>query len=305
MPSLVILGAGGFVGRAILAGPKVPMPLTAIARAIPGDADAGVKWVALDLLEHGALARELAAGDLVINLAFAPGLGLEVNGRLVESVVSACITARVARLLHCSTAAVFGNARTREVDESTPCAPMKEYEHTKLALERRVLTAREDGIDVGILRPTAIIGPGGQSLLTLARAIQFGNPVMNFLQSSLYGRRAMHLVPVADVAAAAVHLALMPQPLNGEIYIVAADDSPDNDFRRAEQLLRDALGVPPRRIPLLPVPARLLTALLKLRGRSDTSLDRHYDSRKLRLTGFRPVVTLADAIRDFARSLRT
>ena len=303
MPSLVILGAGGFVGRAILAGPKVPMPVTAIARTIPDDADGGVKWVALDLLEAGVLPRELAAGDLVINLAFASDLGLDINSQLVEAVVSACVTARVARLVHCSTAAVFGNARTRHVDESTPCMPMKEYEHTKLALERRVL-ACEAGVDVGILRPTAIVGPGGQSLWRLARALQVGSPVVNYLRSSLYGRRAMHLVSFADVAAAAVHLALIPQPLDGGIYIVAADDSADNDFLRIEDILRAALGAGPRRFPPLPVPQQLLEALLRFRGRSDATVDRFYDSRKLRASGFTPVMSVREAIEALGRSLR-
>ena len=303
MPALVILGANGFIGRAILSAPP-PVPLTAIARTAPPEVGRTVRWVALDLLTPGALAREVAAGDVVINLAYLADADPAGNLELINSVIAACVTAGAARLVHCSTAVVAGRVAVSEVDETTPCVPFTPYERTKLALEACVLRAGQQGLDVAILRPTAVVGPGGQNLLKLARAIESGNSVVNYLRACLYGRRPMHLVSGRDVAAAAIHLALLPGPLAGGIYIVAADESADNEFRQVEALLRAALGVGPRRVPLLPVPSVLLSMLLRRLGRSDTDLGRRYDATKLRASGCQPVQTVRDAVLDFGKSLR-
>ena len=113
----------------------------------------------------------------------------------------------------------------------------------------------------------------------------------------------MHLVPVRDVAAGLLHLARLDSALNGNIYHVSADDDPDNNFASVEKILSQTLAVGVRKLPLLPVPARLLPLLLRTLGRSDTNVARVYDSRKLRDTGFRPIDSVAAAVREFGATL--
>jgi nucleoside-diphosphate-sugar epimerase len=107
------------------------------------------------------------------------------------------------------------------VTESVTCVPATPYERIKWALERQVLGIHSESLDVGILRPTAIVGPGGANLLKLARALRGGSAVVNYLRASLFADRPMHLVPVRNVAAAVLHLAALPGPLGGNIYHVA------------------------------------------------------------------------------------
>jgi nucleoside-diphosphate-sugar epimerase len=190
------------------------------------------------------------------------------------------------------------------VTESAGGNPLTEYEKTKWLVEQHAISATAKGLDVAILRPTAIVGPGGQNLVGLASSLLDGNPVANYFRASLFGRRAMHLVPVRNVAAAVLHLAGLPHPLGGNIYQVSADDEPGNDFRSIEAMLSKCLGVRPRAIPLLPLPPQMLALLLRLLGRSDSDPHRCYDSGKLLATGYRPVDSVPDAVGEFAAKFR-
>src|SRR5882757_10018522 len=180
MPHLVILGASGFLGRSMLAAGNFPMPIKAVSRKPPEGAQPGI-WHAADLLVPGALDPLLGAGDVVCNLVYSASVSGPENIRMVDNVIRACFNAGVARLIHCSTAMVAGIVRQQRVLESTTCRPRTVYEQTKLTLEQRVLEAVTKGLDAAILRPTAIVGPGGQNLLKLTRSLQGGNTVASYL----------------------------------------------------------------------------------------------------------------------------
>ena len=306
MPSIVILGAGGFLGRALIASSTVSLPIKAVARNIPSDAhltQEGVTWIAADLLIPTSLDLVLERDDVVVNLAYMSDASATKNIRLIDNLIEACLRVRVARLVHCSTAVVAGATRASRVSESTKCMPLTAYEQTKWALEQRALNAVSRGLDVGILRPTAIVGPGGQNLLKLARSIQNGSQIVNYLRASLFGKRPMHLVPVGDVAAALLHLAVYPTALSGNVYLVTADDDPENNYQSVEGILLRSLGRAPRKWPLLPIPPQVLSLLLKLRGRSEASMDRMYESQKLRTTKFTPCHSIAVAVREFGENI--
>lgn len=304
--SLVLLGASGFLGRALMARWTGPLPLRAVSRRTPestGLASAGVTWVKADLFNATGLDGVLERGDVVVNAAYHMA-DMEANLPLIENVVAACRRAGVRRLVHCSTAVVVGATPARHVTEATPCEPRSAYEITKLAIEARVRTLVDDGIDVGILRPTAIVGPGGQNLLTLAQSLHSGSRVTNYVRASLFGRRRMNLVPVHTVAAALAHLALFPHPLSGHAYIVSADADEENNFASVERLLLASLGRPPRRLPLVPLGPRALSLVLAAAGRSVTATNRVYDSSKLLATGFTPPDTVTESVRAFGAHFR-
>lgn len=307
MGSLVILGASGFLGRSLISNGFFPMPVKAVARRIPPDADLTqdrVIWHVGDLMIPHALDAVLEADDIVMNLAFMLSAGEEENLCLIDNIVEACHRSRVSRLVHCSTAVVVGAARTSRVDETTSCVPITPYERTKYKIEQHALSAMPRGIDVGILRPTAIVGSGGQNLLKLVRSLRNGNRMINYLRACLFRKRPMHLVPVRDVVAALFHLAVMPMALMGGVYIISADEDPDNNFRNVERLLSEALGLECRKFPLVPLPKQILPMLLRLFGRSETDMHRIYDSRKLRATNFMPVDTVGESIRKLGESMR-
>ena len=283
------------------------MPIKAVVRNLPANSNPfynTTNWLTADLVTPGSLDTVVAPGDVVVNLAYMPSASEAMNVQLIENVIEACVRCRAARLVHCSTAVVVGAAEASRVDETTRCVPMKSYEKTKMVLEQKVHSALARGLDVGILRPTAIVGPGGQNLAKLAHSLQHGSRPANYLRASLFGRRPMHLVSARNVAAALLHLALLPVRLKGNIYILSADNDPANNFQSVEVILSSALGLKPRTLPLLPVPQKLLSLVLKLLGRSETNMDRRYDATKLMGTNFQPVDSIAGAVKEFGESLR-
>jgi nucleoside-diphosphate-sugar epimerase len=306
MSSLVILGAGGFLGRAIIAQRDVFFPIKAVARKTPVDADLhadNITWYELDLLVPHSLDSVLEPGDIVVNTAYLKTGSDDENLRLVNNIIDSCRQLGAKRLLHCSTAVVAGMTKKTPVDETTPCAPYTPYERNKFALEKRVLECLSSNLEVIIVRPTPMVGLGGKNLLKLAESLKNGNQFVNYLRACLFRKRKMHLVPVNTVASAILHLIRQDNAKNGDIYYISSDHDAANNFLSVEKFLLQALGRKPRKIPVLPVPSLFLSILLKLKGRSESSLHRIYDSKKLRSTNFTPVDTLHDAVIEFGKSV--
>jgi len=304
MSSLVILGSSGFLGRNFLNNTHPSLPIKAVARNIPSDIDQTQKevtWLQADLMSSASLSGVLALGDIVINLAYISDAGEEENVNLIDSVIEACQSAGAARLIHCSTAVVVGNSKDGLIDESSPCVPVTLYEKTKWAVEQRVLNAMSSELDVGILRPTAVVGPGGKNLLKMVNSLQNGNNFANYLKACILGKRPMHLVSVRNVIDALVHMSEM-SALKGNSYIISSDEDPDNNYMRAEAILMEALGLGTRKIPPVVLPKKLLSIFFKCIGRGDMNLKRIYDSRKLLDEDFKPVDSVAVAIKKFAES---
>ncbi len=87
------------------------------------------------------------------------------------------------------------------------------------------------------------------------------------------------------------------------MFIVAEDDAPLNNFRDVERALLAALHRPDYPLPPLPLPAGLLAALLRLRGRSELDPHCRYSAAKLRAQGFAPPVAFAAALAAQAERL--
>jgi len=111
----------------------------------------------------------------------------------------------------------------------------------------------------------------------------------------------MHLVSVRNVIDALVHMSEM-SALKGNSYIISSDEDPDNNYMRAEAILMEALGLGTRKIPPVVLPKKLLSIFFKCIGRGDMNLKRIYDSRKLLDEDFKPVDSVAVAIKKFAES---
>ncbi len=307
MISLVVLGGTSFIGKAIISAGNCTMPIKAVARRLPKDSDsgqAGVTWHTVDLSNPASLDSILEAGDIVINLIYMHDRSKTDNSLLLKNIIDACKRHGVARLIHCSTAIVAGTARESKVNELTLCFPSSPYEKTKYELELQLLQETSKILDFGILRPTAVVGIGGQNLVKLAMDLRKSSWIVNYLRASLYGLRPMHLVAIHNVVSALLHLASLPESLKGNIYIVASDDDPDNNFKRIEECLMRAMGLKKRRFPLIPIPLLILSVFLKILGRSGFDMAQKYDSSKLTSTGYVLVDSISSAVRAFGENMR-
>lgn len=242
-----------------------------------------------DISDNGPLTELLVEGCTVINLVHVNAPSRMDHARIMRAFVEACCAARVRRLIHCSTAAVAGQASIERIDEDTPCVPSTDYELAKLTVEDLLLDSSGARISVSILRPTAVFGPYGRNLQKLASDLHRGAPALNYLRSCFHGRRRMNLVHVDNAAAALVFLAEAGPEVNGRVFIVSDDEWPSNNYRDVEVRLMQALGV--KDYPCAPVamPKLFLRSLLTVLGRSNTNPDRVYDCSRLLSLGFKKI----------------
>lgn len=161
--SLMITGAGGYVGRRFLE--LVPPDrfsrlVCLVRRAGAVEAREGLEVMVGDLLEPAGWQGTLEGCDGVLHLAAVTGKArrkvyFRVNVEGTEAVLAACAAAGVGRMIHVSSIAAGFADQTRY-----------HYAHAKLEAEARVKAA---GIDHAILRPTIIVGPDAPVLTGLAK----------------------------------------------------------------------------------------------------------------------------------------
>ena len=182
----LITGATGFTGghlaRALAAdGHRV----RALVRH-PSDARdleaAGIELAPGDLRDRASLDRAVVDAEVVFHIAAVyrqAGVSTDtyraVNATAVGDLIEAAGRARVRRVVHCSTVGVHGDVEHPPANEDSPIKPGDVYQVTKLEGERLAReAARRFGVEVTIVRPSGIYGPGDRRLLKLFRGVGRG-----------------------------------------------------------------------------------------------------------------------------------
>lgn len=305
--TIAIIGASGFIGKRLVSEllRDGVYEIRVLSRNKQRDVCDGRLWQDVKIFEGDlsvadSLKAFLVPGCVVINLVYLWDAGEELNLVCMHNLLAACKTTKVARLIHCSTAAVVGRAQDDLVNEKTQCLPITEYGLTKLRIERDIIDSAKGHYDAIILRPTSVFGINGEPLKKLADDISAGIRWKNYLRSCLFGKRRMNLVHVANVAAAIIFMSRHSGPFGGEIFIVSDDDDPKNNFIEVERFLIGALGVAEYRLPQLLIPLVVLKSLLILMGRNNVNPRCDFDSSKLRKLGFKSPVSLSEGLAEYA-----
>jgi len=171
---VLVTGAGGFVG-----GRVVEMAyLSGFAKVIAGlrrwssaarIARFPVEIKLCDVLDPEQLAENMKGVDAVVHCAVGDRRVI-VEG--TDNVLGAAYRLGVKRVVHVSTAEVYGNLEG-EVDETFPCTSMKnEYGDAKIEAEKICWEYYAKGLPVPVLRPHIVYGPfGTQFTVRLAQRI--------------------------------------------------------------------------------------------------------------------------------------
>ncbi|WP_405011669.1 NAD-dependent epimerase/dehydratase family protein [Kitasatospora sp. NBC_01539] len=225
----------------------------------------GVQWRVLDVRDP-AVAERLAGVDVVVHLAM--DLGMETdprarsayNVRGAQTVLTAAAAAGVSRVVLCTSAMVYGALPDNEV----PLAEDSELRATEeaslvgdlLEIERLARRAprAHPGLQVTVLRPAVVVGPGVDTVLTR----HFEAPRLLVVAGS---RPCWQFCHVDDLASALEYAAL--GLVEGEVtvgcdgWLEQEDVENLSGIRRMELPASLALGTAARlhRLGLTPAPA--------------------------------------------------
>jgi dihydroflavonol-4-reductase len=252
---VLVTGAAGFIGQHLvraLAGRGVPVRAVDL-RPPPQPAETpGVQHIQVDLRDAAALPQLVAGADAVYHLASAhlQATAPESEYRAVNvdaavALVRAAAQAGVRRFVHASTVGIYGHVESPPAAEDSRTAPGNMYERTKLLGE---IAVREEaanlGLELVILRPAWVYGPGCPRTAKLLRSVSGGR---FFYVGD--GRNLRHPVFIDDAVEAFILAAGSPPGTAGQAYIIAGPRY--LELREMVATCARVLGVKPpsRRVP--------------------------------------------------------
>ncbi len=163
---VLITGVNGFIGahlaeRLLRAGVRVRG--LDVVRAEHGP---GVEFLQGDLTLPDTLPPAVRGARVVFHCArwngsppsWAAARAIDVTG--AGNLLAACLHAGVERVVHLSSAAVYGPTRRAVITEAAPFWPVDAYGQSKVGAEEAVARAVRQGLPVVTLRPGLAYGPG-------------------------------------------------------------------------------------------------------------------------------------------------
>lgn len=216
----------------------------------------GLEAVTGDLADQAKLKNSMKNVEVVFHLASALGSSLISNGEFqtinaggTQSVLKAAAETGVRTIIHFSSAGVLGHVTERHpAKESHPPHPLDAYDRSKLEGERIALDFGRKGLDVRIVRPGWVYGPGDRRTLKLIRAV---------------ARKRLPMVSKGDALQSPVYiddlikgtLLCLEKGRRGEVYNLAGPEI--LPIKVMVRLIAEAAGVKPLplRLPLGPTSA--------------------------------------------------
>ena len=143
---------------------------------------AGVEIREGDLTDRASVRRAVEGCETVYHIAATyreAGQGdaayVRINVEGTRHLLEAALAAGATRVVHCSTGGVHGHIEHPPADETAPFAPGDVYQRTKLEAEQLAADfGRSHRLEVVIVRPIGIYGPGDLRFLKMFRGIARG-----------------------------------------------------------------------------------------------------------------------------------
>ena len=254
---ILVTGAAGFVGSRLVDALLARGDEVRAFDLGPGRGERpGLLVVRGDIRDEALVAESARDVDVVFHLAAALGaarLGQEgflaVNAGGTRAVLDAAVRSGVRRVVHFSSAGVLGHVAENEpADESHPVDPRDAYDRTKLAGERIALERAERGMDVVVIRPGWVYGPGDRRTFKLIRAIARGRFV-------LVGRGRARQTPVHVGDLVCGTLLAADKGRRGEVYHLAGSEVLTVEDVVETIAAACGRGLPRLRVPLAPTRA--------------------------------------------------
>jgi nucleoside-diphosphate-sugar epimerase len=302
--TVLVTGAGGFVGRILLptlalAGNRVVAALR--ARPDTPSKSEGGRSVYFDLRDVDASMAAFEDIDVVVHLAglaHAPakesdaGILQEVNVVGTRNLARSAAASGTKRFIYLSTVKVHGEETTdRPFSVADEPDPKDTYAVSKLEAERELRKVEsESGLEVVIIRPPLVYGPGVKgNLASLAKLIRRGLPVPT---GAIENRR--DLVSVYNLCDF-IRVCISCPDAAGSTFLVC--DGEALNINDIVQYLADGMGYRER---VISSPLWLLKTTATFAGRADqfrkmTSNLEVDMSEAVRILGWTPPYTVAES----------
>jgi nucleoside-diphosphate-sugar epimerase len=176
----LVTGASGFIGRHLVRElSRRSWDIRILIHRNTPEEPTGLELVRGDITDPASMENALTGVDTVFHLAAALGASLlgpegfaRVNAQGTAHMLDAARKAGIERFIHFSSAGVLGHVESKTAaSEDFPCRPRDLYDRTKLEGERLALKEQSTGLNVVILRPGWVYGPGDRRTFKLIRAI--------------------------------------------------------------------------------------------------------------------------------------
>jgi len=301
--TIVVTGAAGMLGshltRRFLAGGHHVRGVD--LRPAPGVEVQG------DVRDAAAMARTMAGADALVHCAAAlPSYPADqIRSVIVDgtrTVLTAAARARVARVVHISSTAVYGLPSVVPTTEEHPRQPVDTYSAAKATAEEVAEKLRAEGVCLPILRPKTFLGPGRMGLFSML--FEWAEEGRNFPVLGK-GDVRIQMLALADLVDAVETVLDAPDDVASDTYNLAAAEF--GTLREDFQAVLDAAGHGKR---VVATPARPALAALRLLERAHLSpvygrllhkltADSYVSIDKARdRLGFHPRLSNRDAILD-------
>jgi nucleoside-diphosphate-sugar epimerase len=222
-----------------------------------------VEAIVGDIRDRAAVDRAMQGVDIVVHCAAALPLyskadilSTDIDG--TRNVLESALAARVDRVIHVSSTAVYGVPDHHPLYETDPLIGVGPYGEAKIAAERLCIEYREKGMCIPILRPKSFVGP--ERLGVFALLFDWARDGRNF---PLPGRgdNLYQLMDVADLCDAIYLCATLDRAVVNDVFNVGAKefDTVKNDF----QAVLDRAGKGKRIVPMPELPMKLALAGLR------------------------------------------
>jgi dihydroflavonol-4-reductase len=253
----VVTGASGFIGSRLVENLALKgWDIRVLIHNHSLKTDKKVETVNGDIRDPAAVRAAFKDKDILFHLAAALGASLldkrefeDINQSGTANVLNEAGSSGIKKIIHFSSAGVLGEVEKKiAAKEDYPPAPKNTYDRTKLEGEKIALKFAADGMDIVVIRPGWVYGPGDKRTFKLIKAV---------------AKKHFILVTKGDIWQTPVFiddliegtLLCAEKGRRGEVYHLAGKEI--LTVRKITDQIADAAGVkiPSITLPLLPVKA--------------------------------------------------
>jgi nucleoside-diphosphate-sugar epimerase len=317
---IFMTGASGFIGQVIVRH-LLNERHSVVALMLPQEPErlaGGASIVRGDVTRAETLSGAMKNVDAVIHAAGSVGFQtwqncIAINRDGTRNVVREAVHSGVRRFIHLSSVSVYGRTPDMPIREDSPLKKIGDpYGDTKIDAECILQEhARQGNLDLTIIRPTVVYGPGDNKFLpTLLANLQGG--AFRIIGN---GNQAVDLVHVDDLAALVLRVLNEPRTA-GKAYNVTNPGNPSwNDMIR---MVSSELGMPMPQRHLSFRTAYRLAGIMEWFSRLSRKAPRlnrytirvvgrsyHYlTDAAQRDLGFAPSIDLLDGLKECMKTIR-